>query len=105
MVPLGSVGKSFVAELARLYDAFASGSALESVALRAAIVLPILVLKIPHSRSKVKEPVACLERRLKAWRDGAPAVLVKREGLCSRGFQNSPSNSNTKNNLPPPLPT
>ena len=30
-VPLGNVGKSIVAELARSYGAFASGSALESV--------------------------------------------------------------------------
>ena len=36
-VPLGTVGKSFVAELSRLYNAFASGSALESIVLIAAI--------------------------------------------------------------------
>jgi len=36
-VPLGNVGKSFVAELSRLYNAFASGSALESIVLIAAI--------------------------------------------------------------------
>ena len=34
-VPLGNVGKSLVAELSRLYNAFASGSALESIALMA----------------------------------------------------------------------
>ena len=32
-VPLGNVGKSFEAELSRLYNAFASGSALELIAL------------------------------------------------------------------------
>ena len=36
-VPLGNVGKSFVAELSRLYNAFASGSALESIVLMATI--------------------------------------------------------------------
>ena len=36
-VPLGNVGKSFVGELSRLYNAFASGSALESIVLMAAI--------------------------------------------------------------------
>ena len=45
-VPLGNVGKSFVAELRRLYNAFTSGSALESIDLMAAIVLPILVSTI-----------------------------------------------------------
>ena len=67
-----SVGKSFVAEMAKLYDSFASGSALESIALTATIILLILllVLQRPHKRSKSKEHTKCLERRLKIWRDG-----------------------------------
>ena len=76
-VPLGNVGKSFVAELSRLYNAFASGSALELIALMAAIVLPILVLQSPHHRSRVKEHIACLERRLKLWKAGNLASLIK----------------------------
>ena len=67
-VPLENVGKSFVAELSRLYNGFASGSALESITLMAAIVLPILVLQSPHRRSRVKEHIVCLERCLKLWR-------------------------------------
>ena len=76
-VPLENVRKSFVAELSRLYNAFASGSALESIALMAAIVLPILVLQSPHRRSRVKEHIACLERRLKLWKAGDLASLIK----------------------------
>lgn len=41
-VPLVKVGKSFVSEMARVYDAFATGSALESIALMAATILPHL---------------------------------------------------------------
>ena len=58
-IPLGNVGKSFVAELSRLYTAFAATSALECVALKAAVVLPILVLQLPNRRSKPKEQAAC----------------------------------------------
>ena len=76
-VPLGNVGKSFVAELSRLYNVFASGSALESIALMAVIVLPILVLQSPHRRSRVKEHITCLERRLKLWKAGDLASLIK----------------------------
>lgn len=75
-VPLGISGKSFVSELARLYEAFASCSALESIALMATIVLPILVLQKPHFKSKVKEHIACLERRLKCWKAGDIASLL-----------------------------
>ena len=39
-VPQGNIGKQFVDELARLYAAFADGSALESVSLKAIIVIP-----------------------------------------------------------------
>ena len=43
----------------------------------ATIVLPILVLQIPYRRSKVKDHIACLERRLKAWKDGDIEILVE----------------------------
>ena len=76
-VPFGNAGKSFVVELARLYSAFTNGSAMESIALMATTVLPILTLQLPHKRSKVKEHIKCLERRLKVWSDGDLTTLVK----------------------------
>ena len=69
-MPYGSVGKCFVSELARLYKAFASKSAVEGIALKAAIVLPILVLQKPSAKSKAKEHSVCLERRMKTWQEG-----------------------------------
>ena len=76
-IPWGNAGKSLVDELCRLYTAFADASALECVALRAAVVLPILFLQQPHRRSKPKELIACLERRLKTWKDGDLESLVE----------------------------
>ena len=75
-VPLGRIGKAFVSELSKLYSAFASASSLESVALKAAIILPILLLQKPQRTSKNKEHITCLERRLKAWREGNLNDLV-----------------------------
>ena len=75
-VPLGKVGKEFLGELSRLLQAFASASALESVALRAATVLPILLLQKPRRASKKKEHITCLERRLKIWKVGGLGKLV-----------------------------
>lgn len=46
-IPRGGAGKSFVKELSRLFNAFAEGSALEPVALKATIVLPLLMLQKP----------------------------------------------------------
>ena len=69
-VPFGKVGKPFVSELARLFKAFASSSAMESVAMKAAIVLPTLLLQKPSFKSKVKEHSVCLDRRLNTWLNG-----------------------------------
>ena len=69
-IPFGHCGKSFVSELARLFRAFAEGSALELVALKAVSVACILLLQRPHSRSKPKDNSTCLTRRLKLWREG-----------------------------------
>ncbi len=68
--------KDFVDELSNLYAAFASASALESVALKAATVLPILALQKPHRASKNHENSACLTRRLSTWMEGNLNDLV-----------------------------
>ena len=51
-VPLGNAGKGFVSELSRLYLAYADGSALEAIALKACTVLSILLLQKPFKSSK-----------------------------------------------------
>ena len=78
-VPYGKVGKSFVFEIARLFTAFATSSALESVALKAATLMPLLLLQKPTRKSKAKEHITCLERRLDTWRNGDLNELL-REG-------------------------
>ena len=49
LVPFGSMGTQFVTELAKLYDGYGSASAMESVALKAAMVLPPLLLQKPQT--------------------------------------------------------
>ena len=78
-IPYGKVGKSFVSELARLFNAFAAGSAMESIALKAVTLMPILLLPKPAHKSNAKDISACLERRLKIWLDGDLLELL-REG-------------------------
>ena len=78
-VPYGRVGKSFVFELARLFKSFATHTALESVALKAATLMPVLLLQKPARRSKAKDHITCLERCLEAWRQGDLNDLL-REG-------------------------
>lgn len=94
-VPYGKAGKSFVSELARLFRAFATGSALESIALKAATLLPILLLQKPTRKSKARDHITCLERRLCSWLKGDLVELL-REGrtIQQRINKASPSMSN-----------
>jgi hypothetical protein len=70
LVPSGRVGKSFIQELARIYQAFADTSPLECIALKACSVMQSLLLQKPFVKSKTKDHVCYLERRLKQWLKG-----------------------------------
>ena len=63
-------------ELSRLFRAFADSLAMECVALKAAMVLPALLLQRPHVKSKAKDHSTHLERRLKLWEKGDINSLV-----------------------------
>ena len=69
-IPSGEAGKKFISELARLFRAFADRSALERVAIKAAMVMPALLLQKPHLKSKAKDHVVCLSRRMAVWEEG-----------------------------------
>ena len=62
MIPSGKAGKDYVKEQARLFSAYSDGTPLEQVALKAAMVMPLLLLQKPHPTSKTKEHARCLER-------------------------------------------
>ena len=93
----GHIGKVFVNELACLFSAFASGSALEPVALKATIVLPHLVLQKPHRRSKPKDHVSSLERRMKLWEQGDLTELLKEGRAIQNRFPRFPSSRHQGN--------
>ena len=64
---------------------------MESIALRAATVLPILLLQKPHRTSNTKEHITCLEKRLKIWKEGNLNDLV----LEGRAIQHRLPKSNS----------
>ena len=51
-VPSGKAGNTFGHELSRLFREYANGSCLESIALKAAMIFPILLLQKPFPSSK-----------------------------------------------------
>ena len=89
-VPVGRAGTQFVHELARLFQSFADGSALEGVALKAAMLLPILLLQKPHFKSRSREDARVLERRLSCWQVGDLDSLLRE---CRSIQQHLPSST------------
>ena len=61
LTPSGKSGREFVFELARLFRSYGEGSALESIAIKAAMVLPHLLLQKPFSSAKTQDHIECLQ--------------------------------------------
>ena len=50
-----SAGKTFVSKLAIMYKALVSSSAMETIVMKVAVVLPILLLQKPSPKSKTQD--------------------------------------------------
>ena len=81
LVPFGSAGTSFVKEVARLFQAFADKSSLERVSMKAITLIQTLLLQKPSKKSKTKDHISHLKRRLDLWSSGDIQQLLD-EGRC-----------------------
>ena len=64
LLPSGATGKAFIREITRLLQAFAEGSVMECIALKASFVMQILLIQKPSQKSKSRDHVTHLKRRL-----------------------------------------
>ena len=96
-VPSGKVGSSFVKELTRLIRAYADSSALESVALKAVMVMPHLLLQKSHRTSKTEDHITQLERCLKSWADGDIGHLLQEGHTIQKQLSSSLPSSSLQN--------
>lgn len=69
-VPRGKVGEDFVTEHARLLEGYSVATAMECIALRAAMVLPSSLLQRPHPRSRTKDHAQCLRKTVQVAQRG-----------------------------------
>ena len=76
-LPTGKAGKGFITELTFWLKQFNSNSALNSIALKAFMILPSLILQKPSATSKSKDHSMAIERRLSLWRQGELSILMK----------------------------
>ena len=60
------------------------------------MTMPALLLQKPHSKSKTRDHITCLSRRLTLWQNGDIAQLVM-EGNLIQGHLHSPTGAHKKN--------
>ena len=80
-------------EVARLFQSYADNDAIEPIALKACIVMQVLLLQKPQKQSKAKEHSDALSRMLALWQKGQISSLVS-EGRCIQA--RLPSSPSTK---------
>ena len=78
-LPGNAIGKEVRTIMANLCDQYSNGANLEKVALKLLTIFCPLMLQKANKRSKNKENVEHLKRRLKQWKEGSIDALV-REG-------------------------
>lgn len=98
-VPFGKAGKGFVQELSRLIRSYSDNSALESVAIKASLIFPPLMLQKSSKRSKTKEHIALLERRLVLWKEGRFKDLLKEGNTLQKCLRRGGARRDNKNRL------
>ena len=64
--------------------AYADESAVENIAMKAAMTMPVLLLQRPHHRSGSTDHVSCLKDRLECWKDEIDSLLHEYCSIQSR---------------------
>jgi len=80
MPPTGSATKSMMQEMVKLLKAWNDHTELGKLALCALMIMPALLMQKPFAKSKSRDHVAALKRRLEMWQSGDIIALL-REGI------------------------
>ena len=76
-VPSGTIGKSFIREFTSLLVSYNEAAGMEQIALRAAMIMPTLLLQRCVSRMKTSEMRRSLEIRNDMWKNAQIEELLK----------------------------
>ena len=98
MLPMGKVGRQFIEEVTSLFKHFNDGSALEPVAFSLISLIFPLLLQKPSQRSKAKDHVRYLEKRLVWWKEGKLQDLLDEGRAIQSSLSKSIRKNTTKNN-------
>ena len=91
-IPSGKAGKEFITELTSWMKHFNSeNSPYQIIALKVFMILPALMLQKPFQKSKTKDHVVCLNKRLELWKTGKLDYIMKEAKLIQSKLKSSQS--------------
>ena len=77
LLPSGKAGEKFIGEVSRLMSEWLHDSPLKDIAFKAIMVMSSLLLQKSSQKSKSKDHLTALERRLELWESGEVMELLK----------------------------
>lgn len=89
----GMAGESFINELSKLFRAYGESSVIEQIALKAAMILPSLILQNPHHGSKHCHHCECLTQHLSLWCSGDNKNLMLEDRAIQYRIQHRKHNN------------
>ena len=87
LLPSGKAGKKFIGEVSRLMSEWLHDSPLKDIAFKAIMVMPSLLLQKPSQKSKSKDHLRALERRLELWESGEVMELLKESDTIQKNMK------------------
>lgn len=91
-IPTDKTGKSFVEEMTTILKYYTNRTNLESVSLKALMVIGPLLLQKPGKNSKNNEHIALLKARLEKWRTGRIKDLIAEGKAIQKRLERSKHN-------------
>ena len=85
-IPSGKAGKDFIKELTFWIKQFNTNSELNAIAIKTYMILPTLILQKSSAKSKTKEHISSIERRLIMWRRGDLDSIMKEIRFIQKRF-------------------
>ena len=87
LLPTGKAGKLFFDELTKLFNAWIDDSPLKKKAMKAAMIMPSLLLQKPSKESKSKDHLKALEGRMELWQSGDLLELLQESLMIQRNLK------------------
>ena len=93
LLPTGKAGQCYIDEITKLMDDWAHDSPLKEIAFKAIMLMPNLLLQKPSKRSKSKDHLLALERRMCLWYEGNVLELLKEGETIQKSLASSVDSS------------